>query len=65
MEASHTMLMAGLRDRVGENGNVDQAYREWNRQRRARKMRAYEQAAARFRRRQAVSEKGIEETDAT
>ena len=29
MELSHTMLMAGLRHRVGPDGDVMAAYREW------------------------------------
>jgi hypothetical protein len=65
MEASHTMLMAGLRDRIGEDGDLKQAYREWNNQRRARKMQAYEQAAKRFRSRQAASGESSDAPDAT
>jgi hypothetical protein len=29
MELSHAMLMAGLRQRVGPDGNLMAAYREW------------------------------------
>ena len=48
MEISHTMLMAGLRDKVGPEGDVYQALREWQEQYRAGKMRAYEKAAERY-----------------
>ena len=48
MEASHTMLMAGLRDRVGPDADVQQAYRDWQAVRGAEKLKAYERAAKRF-----------------
>ena len=32
MTASHEMLMAGLRDRIGPDGDVQQAYRRWQQQ---------------------------------
>lgn len=47
MEASHTMLMAGLRDQVGPDGDVQKAYRDWKDAYRSRKQRAYQQAAKR------------------
>lgn len=53
MEASHTMLMAGLRDRAGPDGDIEEAYRRWNDARRSRKMRAYKRAAQRHAEREA------------
>ena len=50
MEVSHAMLMAGLRDKVGPDGDADEAYRQWQAQHRAEKLRAYERAAERYRR---------------
>ena len=44
MDASHTMLMAGLRHKIGPDGDVEAAYRQWNKDRRARKIKAYEAA---------------------
>jgi hypothetical protein len=29
MELSHEMLMAGLRSRIGPDGDIQQAYRDW------------------------------------
>lgn len=55
MEASHAMLMAGLRDQVGPDGDVLQAYREWRVARRARKRKAYQQAAERYEQRNGQS----------
>ena len=65
MEASHTMLMAGLRDRVGPDGDIEAAYREWNDDRRSRKMRAYERAAQRYAERQAEAKRNNGATDAS
>ncbi len=48
MEISHAMLMAGLRDQVGPDGDVTEAYRDWNRKRREKKLQALEQAAQRY-----------------
>jgi len=62
MEISHAMLMAGLRDRVGPDGDVQEAYRQWNQIRRKQKLQAYEQAAVRYRKWQQQS---AEEPDAT
>jgi hypothetical protein len=62
MEISHAMLMAGLRDRVGPDGDVQEAYRQWNRRRREKKLQAYEEAAARYWKQQ---RKSGEELDAT
>jgi hypothetical protein len=50
MEVSHAMLMAGLRDRVGPDGDAEQAYRQWQAHHRTEKLRAYERAAERYRR---------------
>jgi len=50
MEASHAMLMAGLRDRTDLDGDVNAAYRNWNARRREAKLRAYQAAAERYRR---------------
>jgi len=49
MEVSHALLMAGLRDRMGPDGDVMEAYRLWNQRRRARKLQAYQRAAHRYR----------------
>lgn len=49
MEISDVMLMSGLRDKVGPDGDIDEAYRQWNDKRRATKMRAYWRAAERYR----------------
>ena len=48
MEASHAMLMAGLRNQVGPDGDIREAYRQWNALRRARKMEAYARSATRI-----------------
>lgn len=48
MEASHQFLMAGLREQVGPDGDVHEAYRQWNAARRERKLRALQNAAKRF-----------------
>ena len=48
MEVSHAMLMAGLRDKVGPDGDVHEAYRQCQMHHRAQKMRAYERAAERY-----------------
>lgn len=44
MESSHEMLMAGLRHKIGPDGDIAEAYRQWNADRRARKIREYERA---------------------
>ncbi|WP_068258645.1 hypothetical protein [Rubripirellula obstinata] len=49
MESSHEMLMAGLRHKIGPDGDLGEAYRQWNADRRERKIREYEEA---YRRRQ-------------
>ena len=51
MEASHAMLIAGLRDRIAPDADVHEAYREWNAKRRERKMREYKESAKRIQRR--------------
>ncbi len=43
MEFSHEMLMAGLRDRIGPDGDIQEAYRKWNEDRRSRKWRHAEE----------------------
>jgi len=48
MEVSDAMLMAGLRDRIGPDGDMKEAYRQWNDRRRAAKLRAYEKAGERY-----------------
>lgn len=53
MEASHEMLIAGLRHRIGPDGDIAAAYRQWNDERRARKMNEYEAAYRRRLKRQA------------
>jgi hypothetical protein len=50
MQVSHAMLMAGLRDQVGQDGDMREAYRQWQERHRRAKMRAYEKAAERYRR---------------
>ncbi len=56
MEISHAMLIAGLRDRVG--GDIREAYRQWQENRRSQKLKAYEQAALHFRQRQKGTDVG-------
>lgn len=48
MELSHTMLMAGLRHKIGPGGDLKAAYKEWNENRRKRKLAAYDRAAQRY-----------------
>jgi hypothetical protein len=52
MEASHALLMAGLRDRVGPDGDVIAAYREWIAHHREQKLRSLEKSAERYWKRQ-------------
>ncbi len=53
------MLMAGLRDQVGPDGDVQQAYRDWKNAYRSRKQRAYRQAAKRYENRAEETINGI------
>ncbi|MDV6029050.1 MAG: hypothetical protein F9B45_02860 [Phycisphaera sp. RhM] len=48
MELSHAMLMAGLRQKIGPEGDLRSAYHQWNAERRQRKLAAYERAAERY-----------------
>ncbi|MCS7469460.1 hypothetical protein NZK35_22640 [Stieleria sp. ICT_E10.1] len=48
MELSHAMLMAGLRQKIGPEGDLRSAYHQWNAERRQRKLAAYDRAAARY-----------------
>lgn len=49
MELSHAMLMSGLRMQIGPDGDPNKAWREWNADCSARKMRDYELADKRWR----------------
>lgn len=51
MELSYAMLMAGLRMQIGPDGDLKQAWRKWNAESSARKMRDYELADKRWRER--------------
>ncbi len=50
MELSHAALMAGLRAEVGPDGDIEEAYRRWNRRRMEIKDREYDRIAERHRR---------------
>lgn len=65
MELSHAMLMAGLRDKVGPDGDLHAAYDQWNRARRRRKLAAYEKAAKRYFERTSRLNTAMEKDDAT
>jgi len=51
MELSHAMLIAGLRMQIGPDGDLADAWKKWNAESRARKMRDYELADKRWRER--------------
>jgi hypothetical protein len=65
MEVSHAMLMAGLRDKVGPDGDVHEAYRQCQMDHRVQKIRAYERAAERYQQWQKKNLHTDEQSDAT
>ncbi len=49
MEATHEMILAGLRRKIGPDGNLQEAYRIWYRQQRELASERLDREAARWR----------------
>lgn len=53
MEATHELILAGIRNKIGPEGNLEEAYRQWYRQQRELASQRLDREAVRWRRRQA------------